>query len=69
MDEEENYRDEWGVFLDLDPETRVWDLRARGSAAMLLFLLMDVSPMSLMTKLIDESKFDSLTKGITFEGE
>jgi len=69
MLEEGEYQEEWGVFLDLDPDTRVWDLRARGNAAMLLFILMDVSPMSLISKLIDESKFDAAIKGFEFEGE
>jgi|TARA_R110002020_G_scaffold39307_2_gene117057 hypothetical protein len=69
MLEEGEYQEEWGVFLDLDPDTRVWDLRARGNAAMLLFILMDVSPVSLISKLIDESKFDAAVKGFEFEGE
>jgi len=30
---------------------------------------MDVSPMSLISKLIDESKFDAAIKGFEFEGE
>lgn len=69
MLDEGEYQEEWGVFLDLDPDTRVWDLRARGNAAMLLFILMDVSPLSLISKLIDESKFDAAVKGFEFEGE
>ena len=69
MLEEGEYQEEWGVFLDLDPDTRVWDLRARVNAAMLLFILMDVSPVSLISKLIDESKFDAAVKGFEFEGE
>jgi len=73
LDEEgepEPYRhDEWGIYLDLDPETRVWELRARGSAAMLLFIIMDVSPMSLVSKLIEESKFDAAIKGFEVENE
>lgn len=54
---------EWGVSLNLDPETRVWDVQARGSAAMLLFILLDTSEHSLVSKLIEESKFDRAIHG------
>ncbi len=73
LDHEDSYGDpyheEWGVHLNLDPETRVWELTARGSAAMLLFIFMDVSPMSLVNKLIEEAKFDSAIKGYDLEEE
>jgi len=48
--------------LDLDPETRIWQIRARGSAASLMFLLVDASPHSLMTKLLEEAKFDQVMR-------
>jgi|TARA_R110002051_G_scaffold39557_2_gene83213 hypothetical protein len=73
LDDEDSYRDpyheEWGVHLNLDPETRVWELTARGSAAMLLFIFMDVSQMSLVNKLIEEARFDSAIKGYDLDGE
>lgn len=68
-DEGDAYQEEWGVYLDLDPDNRVWELRARGSAAMLLFILMDVSPMSLVSKLVEESKFDAAIKGFEIDSE
>ena len=43
---------QWGVSLNLDPETRVWEIHATGSAAMLLFILLDTSEHSLVTKLM-----------------
>ena len=54
---------QWGVRLNLDPETRVWEIHATGSAAMLLFILLDTSEHSLVTKLIEESKFDRTISG------
>ena len=50
----------FGVALNLDPETRVWEVRARGNASMLMFLLLDVSEHSLMNKLFEEAKFDQV---------
>lgn len=66
MEEEidEEFEEGWGVMLNLDPETRVWELKARGTAAMLMFLLVDVTEHSLMNKLIDEAKFDQVTAGL-----
>ena len=69
MDNEDNetngedfFDDECGVMLDLDPETRIWQIRAKGSAASLMFLLVDASPHSLMTKLLEEAKFDQVMR-------
>ena len=50
----------FGGALNLDPETRVWEVRARGNASMLMFLLLDVSEHSLMNKLFEEAKFDQV---------
>ena len=41
----------FGVQLELEPDTRVFNITGRASAAMLLFLLMDASPGSLIAKL------------------
>ena len=63
MDEEEfdyDLEDNYGVMLNLDPETRVWEIRARGQASMLMFLLLDVGEHSLMNKLYEEAKFDQV---------
>ena len=71
MDEEDlqdTFEQGWGVMLDLDPETRVWELRARGTAAMLMFLLMDVTDTSLMSKLMEEAKFDQVMKNYDVGG-
>ena len=50
----------YGVALNLDPETRVWEIKARGQASMLMFLLLDVGEHSLMNKLYEEAKFDQV---------
>jgi hypothetical protein len=63
MDEEEfdyDLEDNYGVMLNLDPETRVWEIKARGQASMLMFLLLDVGEHSLMNKLYEEAKFDQV---------
>ena len=54
----------WGVMLNLDPETRTWEMRARGTAAMLMFLLVDASEVSVMSKLLEEAKFDQVIKSL-----
>ena len=54
--------EDFGVMLDLDPETRIWQIRARGTAATLMFLLVDASPHSLMNKLLEEAKFDQVMR-------
>ena len=54
----------WGVMLNLDPETRTWEMRARGTAAMLMFLLVDASEGSVMTKLLEAAKFDQVIKSL-----
>ena len=48
--------------LDLDPETRIWQIRAKGTAATLMFLLVDASPHSLMNKLLEDAKFDQVMR-------
>ena len=50
--------------LNLDPETRTWEMRARGTAAMLMFLLVDASEGSVMSKLLEEAKFDQVIKSL-----
>ena len=52
----ENY----GVALNLDPETRVWEIKARGQASMLMFLLLVVGEHSLMINLYEEAKFEQV---------
>ncbi len=70
MSDDDEYEDwpthgeEWGVMLNLDPETRIWEMRARGTAAMLMFLLVDASEGSVMQKLLDEAKFDQVVKSL-----
>jgi len=63
MDDEEycdDLGDQYGVMLNLDPDTRVWELTAKGQASMLMFLLLDVGEHSLMNKLYEEAKFDQV---------
>ena len=50
----------FGVQLELEPETRVFNLTGRASAAMLLFFLMDASEGSLIAKLKNEAQFDTM---------
>ena len=50
----------FGVQLELEPDTRVFNVTGRASAAMLLFLLMDTSPGSLISKLKNEAQFDTM---------
>ena len=50
----------FGVQLELEPDTRVFNITGRASAAMLLFLLMDASPGSLIAKLRNEAQFDTM---------
>jgi len=38
----------------------VWEIKARGQASMLMFLLLDVGEHSLMNKLYEEAKFDQV---------
>ena len=66
MEEEidEEFEEGWGVMLNLDPETRVWEMKARGQASMLMFLLLDASEHSLMNKLYEEAKFDQVVANI-----
>jgi hypothetical protein len=66
MEEEidEEFEEGWGVMLNLDPETRVWEMKARGQASMLMFLLLDAGEHSLMNKLYEEAKFDQVVANI-----
>ena len=59
-----NLDENWGVMLNLDPETRLWEMRARGTAAMLMCLLVDASEGRVMQKLLDEAKFDQVGKSL-----
>ena len=53
----------FGVQLELEPDTRVFNITGRASAAMLLFFLMDASPGSLIAKLKSEAQFDTMLIG------
>ena len=61
---DQEFEEGYGIMLMLDPETRMWELKAKGTAAMLMFLMHDVSEFSLMNKLIDEAKFDQVIAGL-----
>ncbi len=50
----------FGVQLELEADTRVFNITGRASAAMLLFFLMDASPGSLIAKLRNEAQFDTM---------
>ena len=50
----------FGVQLELEPNTRVFNITGRASAAMLLFFLMDASEGSLIAKLKNEAQFDTM---------
>jgi len=50
----------FGIQLELEPDTRVFNITGRASAAMLLFFLMDGSPGSLIEKLRNEAQFDTM---------
>jgi hypothetical protein len=60
VDWDDELGENYGVALNLDPETRVWEIKARGQASMLMFLLLDVGEHSLMNKLYEEAKFDQV---------
>mgnify|MGYP006078805399 CR=1 FL=1 len=53
----------FGVQLELEPDTRVFNITGRASAAMLLFFLMDASPGGLIAKLKNEAQFDTMLIG------
>ena len=53
----------FGVQLEREPDTRVFNITGRASAAMLLFFLMDASPGSLIAKLRNEAQFDTMLLG------
>jgi|TARA_Y100001949_G_scaffold165799_1_gene161888 hypothetical protein len=50
----------FGVQLELEADTRVFNITGRASAAMLLFFLMDASEGSLIAKLKNEAQFDTM---------
>ena len=50
----------FGVQLELESNTRVFNITGRASAAMLLFFLMDASEGSLIAKLKNEAQFDTM---------
>ena len=50
----------FGVQLEREPDTRVFNITGRASAAMFLFLLMEASPGSLIAKLKIEAQFDTM---------
>ena len=50
----------FGVQLELEAATRVFNITGRASAAMLLFFLMDASEGSLIAKLKNEAQFDTM---------
>ena len=53
----------FGVQLELEADTRVFNITGRASAAMLLFFLMDASPGGLIHKLKNEAQFDTMLIG------
>lgn len=53
----------FGVQLELEPDTRVFNITGRATAAMLLFFLMDASEGSLVAKLRNEAQFDTMLIG------
>ena len=50
----------FGVQLELEADTRVFNITGRASTAMLLFFLMDASEGSLIAKLKNEAQFDTM---------
>ena len=50
----------FGVQLELEADTRVFNITGRASAAMLLFFQMDASEGSLIAKLKNEAQFDTM---------
>ena len=46
--------------LELEADTRVFNITGRASAAMLLFFLIDASEGSLIAKLKNEAQFDTM---------
>ena len=50
----------FGVQLELEADTRVFNITGRASAAMLLVFLMDASEGSLIAKLKNEAQFDTM---------
>lgn len=59
----------FGVQLELESETRVFNITGRASAAMLLFFLMDASPGSLIAKLRNEAQFDTMLLSYNMGGD
>ena len=50
----------FGVQLELEADTRVFNITGRASAAMLLFFLMDAYEGSLIAKLKNDAQFDTM---------
>tara|TARA_Y100001949_G_scaffold5023_1_gene3861 strand:- start:1478 stop:1693 length:216 start_codon:yes stop_codon:yes gene_type:complete len=50
------------VNLMVDPDSRTWRLEATGSAATLLFFILDSSEQGLASKLFEEAKFDKMVR-------
>ena len=50
----------FGVQLELEADTRVFNITGRASAAMLLVFLMDASEGSLIAKLKNDAQFDTM---------
>ena len=48
--------------LYLDNESRIWRVELQGTAAMLLFFMLDSTESGLIQKLWEEAKFDRLVK-------
>ena len=63
MDEFDDIEDEFGIYLTLDNETRMWEISGKGPAAMLLYFLTD-GEHSVTAKLAEEAKFDKVVYGL-----
>jgi hypothetical protein len=57
----------FGVQLELEPDTRIFNITGRATAAMLLFFLMDASEGSLIAKLRNEAQFDTMLIGYNMD--
>jgi len=59
----------FGITLELEPDTRVFNIHGRASASMLLFFLMDASKGGILNKLTEEAQFDSLLASYQVNGK
>ena len=67
---DDSYLEEpFGITLELEPDTRVFNLHGRAPASMLLFFLMDASEGGLLNKLQEEVSFDNLLTGYHTNGK